>query len=87
VGDCRCGASWTGMRLEHCTVCHQTFTGTEAGDMHRTGDHALDAGPARRRCLTIAEMLDRGMVLNGAGYWMRGRPARPERSFCPGGRR
>lgn len=30
-----CGKSWTGMKMEHCKVCHQTFNDTRAGDKHR----------------------------------------------------
>ena len=63
----RCGATWHGLRLEHCTVCHQTFTGTSAGDAHRVGAH----GPARR-CLTVDEMTAAGMTQNARGYWQRG---------------
>lgn len=73
-----CGASWTGSRIEHCKApgCHQSFTGTTAGDMHRTGDHAVSVGPNRRRCLTAEEMEARGMARNSKGHWMTaaGRP-------------
>ncbi len=60
---CRtCHAEYTG-RMEHCPACHQTFTGATAGDMHRAGPgHA-------RRCLTEAEMLDKGMGIDGRGRW------------------
>ena len=34
---CRtCKAWWTGSRVEHCTSCHQSFTGTRSGDKHTT---------------------------------------------------
>ncbi|MDT9694142.1 hypothetical protein Q5762_38595, partial [Streptomyces sp. P9(2023)] len=42
------------------------------GDMHRTGKHGQITGPARRRCLTEAEMLDRGMTRNRSGQWTTG---------------
>lgn len=29
-----CGKSWTGMQMEHCKSCHQTFNNTRAGDKH-----------------------------------------------------
>ena len=60
---CRtCHAEYSG-RMEHCPACHNTFTGTTAGDMHRVGPgHA-------RRCLTEAEMLDKGMGIDGRGRW------------------
>lgn len=69
---CRCGASWTGSKIEHCCACHQSFTCTRAGDMHRVGDHAVSSGPNRRRCLSVDEMTTRGMVQNGKGHWMQG---------------
>ena len=65
---CRdCGATIGGYRAEHCAVCHETFTGTAAGDMHRIGGTAKHPEP--RRCLTEAEMLDRGMARNKRGAW------------------
>jgi hypothetical protein len=64
---CRdCGATWTGKRIEHCTVCHQTFTGTKAGDKHRTGTYV----PLARRCLTADEMRAKGMAQNQRGQWV-----------------
>lgn len=32
-----CGKSWGGLKAEHCTGCHETFSGTAAGDRHRKG--------------------------------------------------
>lgn len=69
---CRCGASWTGMRMEHCPECHETFTGTIAGDKHRTGKHHLSTGPDRRRCMTSDEMTNKGMTRNTRGVWGSG---------------
>ena len=69
-GTCRCGAEWTGMKMEHCPECHETFTCTASGDKHRAGDHATGVGPGRRRCLTVEEMRAKGMATNGRGYWM-----------------
>lgn len=65
----KCGKSWGGLRPEHCKSCCQTFSGTTAGDMHRTGRHAISEGPDRRRCLTPDEMVDAGLVLDGKGIW------------------
>ena len=70
--SCRCGASWTGFRIEHCTECHQTFTGTTAGDRHRVGDHAVSIGSDRRRCLSADEMRGKGMEQNARGQWTNG---------------
>lgn len=53
--------------------CHQTFTGSTAGDMHRVGDHAINEGPDRRRCLTAGEMVEKGMAQNERGVWTTGR--------------
>jgi len=82
VTTCRCGARWSGHKLEHCTECHKTFTSTRAGDMHRTGDHAVSVGPNRRRCLTTEEMLAKGLrprfLTNGTEVWGRKGPESPE---------
>ena len=69
---CKCGATWSGHRIEHCTACHETFTGTTSGDRHRTGEHHIDAGPNRRRCLSRDEMTTKGLVLNARGQWSNG---------------
>lgn len=69
----KCDATWTGARIEHCAVCHGTFTGATAGDMHRVGDHGIWEGPDRRRCLAAAEMTDKGMAQNDRGQWTTGR--------------
>ena len=69
----KCSASWAGLRIEHCPSCHQTFTGSTAGDMHRVGDHAVFEGPDRRRCLTADEMTEKGMTQNDRGVWTTGR--------------
>lgn len=68
----RCPATWTGLRIEHCPECHETFTGTGAGDKHRTGDHATYSGPDRRRCRTADEMRTKGMSQNARGQWTLG---------------
>lgn len=58
---CTCGATWAGMRVEHCTVCHETFTTATIADLHRDGD----------RCLTPDEMRTQGLVQNNEGQWDR----------------
>lgn len=67
-----CHATLSGTKTQHCTVCHETFTGTTAGDMHRTGRYGTTTGPDRRRCLTIEEMLAKDMERNRKGYWTTG---------------
>ena len=69
--SCRCGASWTGLKIEHCLSCHESFTTTRAGDRHRVGQHHLSTGPDRRRCLSVEEMYEAGMGQNSRGHWMR----------------
>lgn len=69
---CDCGATWGGLRTEHCAACHQTFTGTTSGDRHRVGDYNQRTGPTRRRCLTVAEMETRGLERNAKGQWTTG---------------
>jgi hypothetical protein len=70
--ECRCGKTWTGLRIEHCTACHETFSGTTSGDRHRVGDSAIYSGPDRRRCLTPDEMREKGMTQNARGVWTNG---------------
>lgn len=77
---CGCGTSWSGMKIEHCPECHQTFTGTSAGDKHRTGDHAVSTGPDRRRCRTVEEMLEVWMTQNRRGVWTSGGSFWPTRN-------
>lgn len=70
---CRiCGDRIIGMKLEHCPMCHLTFTCTTAGDRHRVGSHGVTEGPNRRRCLTPEEMLNGGMTRNTRGRWTSG---------------
>ena len=80
---CRtCGDRIAGMKLEHCPSCHETFTCTAAGDMHRAGRHGSTDDP--RRCLSPEEMLDKGMTRNSNGRWTTGRGATgpiPERPW------
>lgn len=57
--DPRCGATWFGFRIEHCTMCHQTFSGETTGNAHRVGPYDQ---PSKRRCLSSDE-------LRGLGLW------------------
>lgn len=70
---CGCGARWSGTKLEHCTVCHRTFSSTRNGDRHRTGKHHLSVGPDRRRCMTDEECAKAGLapseLSNGSIVW------------------
>lgn len=64
----KCGKSWTGLKLEHCPICCETFTNTPAGDAHRVGEFHDNT----RRCLTPEEMrsrLKRPLEQNEKGYW------------------
>ena len=48
-----------------CRGCNEYFKSNLAFDKHRTGNHGHD-----RRCLTIDEMLAKGMVKNARGFWI-----------------
>ncbi len=48
-----------------CQGCKQYFNSNYAFDKHRTGEHGKN-----RRCLTTEEMLEKGMALNEAGFWV-----------------
>jgi hypothetical protein len=63
-----------------CPTCSEFFNSVSAFDKHRVGEHS----PNTRRCLAPAEMIDRGMAVNRAGFWVGARmvmdalPARTE---------
>jgi hypothetical protein len=58
-GDrCRCSVMTGG--------CGENFNSTAAFDKHRTWAE----GKVLRRCLTVEEMLQRGMAKNATGYWV-----------------
>jgi hypothetical protein len=66
----KCGKTWSGHRMQHCPVCCETFSGEQAGDRHRIGDHALPKGtPGARRCMTPEEMRKAGLILDSRGIW------------------
>ena len=95
---CKCSAEWSGLRVEHCTGCHETFTGTEAGDRHRVVERVDGAGSEIRRCLTVEEIRTLARKdgepwfveeVNqfGTRLWSRNRPGRVENpAWTPGGR-
>jgi len=60
VGKCRCGATFSGNKVNHCTICHHTFTTWGNGDKHRTGEGA------GRYCVPPEDV---GLLLNDRGYW------------------
>jgi hypothetical protein len=63
-----------------CTICGLDFGGIRAFDLHRIGKHEYlhsTDHPDGRRCLTEAEMLERGMYVNANGRW-----SQPGRSFA-----
>jgi hypothetical protein len=60
----------TGSRCR-CSACNEHFNSTGAFDAHRTGKPGVD-----RRCRSVTEMAERGMVRNAAGFWITG--ARPD---------
>jgi hypothetical protein len=47
-----------------CSACHEHFNSTSAFDKHRAGDHRA------RRCLTGAEMRNKGMSISSQGWWL-----------------
>lgn len=75
----KCGKSWAAMGAEHCPACCETFNSGLAGDRHRAGNWT-EGSP--RRCLTVAEMREKGMDLNSRGLWvsaLRDADSRPDR--------
>lgn len=51
-----------------CRGCGETFSSVGTFDRHRVGKHHIDAGPDRRRCMSVDEMSVDGMR-NIAGVW------------------
>ena len=59
-----------------CPTCGLKFNSTAAFARHRVGDFndtekkkPSPYGPVRR-CMTVAEMEERGMSISSAGYWI-----------------
>jgi hypothetical protein len=48
-----------------CQGCKEFFNSIKAFDMHRTGKHGVD-----RRCMTVEEMINKGMSLNASDFWI-----------------
>ncbi len=48
-----------------CPSCDELFNSITAFDRHRTGNFGIN-----RRCLTVDEMLAKGMAKNYAGFWV-----------------
>jgi hypothetical protein len=57
-------------RACRCAACGEYFSRERAFDRHRTGTYAAPGQwQGGRRCLTVAEMMERGWRRNGAGCW------------------
>jgi hypothetical protein len=48
-----------------CSACSEYFNSTFAFDKHRRGKHGVS-----RHCLTPNAMLEAGMAINKAGFWI-----------------
>ena len=55
-----CGKTLRGTKVEHCTVCCETFGTTRAGDSHRKGEYP------DRSCVDPATL---GLHLDAGGVW------------------
>lgn len=60
----------TGRRCQ-CRSCGEYFNSVPAFDRHRTGEYTLADGSSGRRCRTLAEMREIGMVLPAHGFWAK----------------
>jgi len=49
-----------------CAGCGEFFNSTLAFEKHRVGEHAGN----QRRCLTTAEMEEKGMAVSSSGWWV-----------------
>lgn len=66
-----CGGVVTHNAIGHCRACHTSFNGLTLFDLHRVGKY----GTPERRCLTAAEMTEKGWSADSRGVW---RAAPPE---------
>lgn len=64
----------TGQRNQ-CPTCGLHFKSTSAFDKHRTGDYGKPKDAGGRRCRTVPEMEEIGMVCRG-GWWVGSEHAR-----------
>lgn len=55
-----------------CTACDDLFNSTTAFDGHRVGAFETLTSGSQRRCLTPAEMEDKGWLRNSRGFWITG---------------
>lgn len=59
-----------------CPTCKELFNSSTAFDMHRTGEYERRdpkgklLSPSTRRCLSIEEMSEKGMLKNARGFWI-----------------
>jgi hypothetical protein len=60
-------ARLTGSRCR-CTACGGLFNSVSVFDRHRVGN--WESRGANRRCLTVAEMRNRGWRINARGFWI-----------------
>ncbi len=49
-----------------CAGCGEFFNSSFAFDRHRIGEHEGN----QRRCMTIDEMIARGMSVSSSGFWI-----------------
>ncbi len=74
-------ASALGLRGNRCLcrTCGERFNSSAAFDAHRTGSFDLYAPHYGRRCLTVSEMVSKGMAKNPKGFWLtpRKNPRKP----------
>lgn len=68
----KCGKT-IGGSAQHCAVCHETFAGTRAGDMHQATIRDENRKFVRLQCLTPDEMREKGLRINHWGYWGLGK--------------
>ena len=62
-------------RVCGCRNCGLVFTTVRSFDRHRVGPYDISKPGFGRRCLTEAELTDKGMVQDARGRWHRTGPA------------
>jgi hypothetical protein len=53
-----------------CGGCGELFNSTYAHAKHRVGPYSPINKPETRRCLSVDQMLAKGMSRNSAGFWI-----------------
>lgn len=67
---CRgCDATWSGLNICHCSVCHITTSCIKNFDLHRVRDKCVDPATITRKQKGTGELVP-ALKLNKHGVWV-----------------